>query len=265
MAVVIASGFTGTAQPLNHPRIGWRKITGTVSALSEADGFAAANAATPRTDSFWRPTATTGWLEINAGSAQSVSYAGIAAHDLFTRGASFVIEYFSGSWVQIGPTVTPTDDNAILILFAVTSAQRWRLRITASTSAPTIGVIQFGAVTELPRKSTYAPSISFERARAVSYSANMTEGGHFAGRSIVRTSLTPRMTVEHLSEAWIASEWDAFSRHAESYPFFIADRPGDYPASVAYAWTGGPIIPERAVPNAVIANRVELDLTGFLA
>lgn len=266
MAVHVAAGFTGISYSLSYPRIGWRKISGTVSALSAAAGYAAANAVSPRTDSFWRPTATTGWLEINAGTAQSVSYAGIAAHDLGTRAATVVVEYFNGSvWVQAGPTVTPANDGAILVLFAAISAARWRLRITASAAAPTIGVIQFGAVTELPRKATFAPSISFERARSVTYAANITEGGHFAGRTVVRTSLNPKMAVDYLPETWIASEWDAFALHAETLPFFVADRPGDYAQSVAYAWTNGPAQAQRSIANATVANSVELELTGFLA
>ncbi len=202
--------------PMKNPRIGWRRITGTVSASTAAAGYAAANAATYRTDSFWRPTAATGWLEINA-TASRVSYCGVAAHDLGSKNAAAVVEYYNGSaWVQIGPTVTPADDSAILILFTATEAGRWRLRIIAADAAPTIGVIQFGAITEFPHRAQFTGSVPFNRARQITFAANMTEGGHYAGRSIQRVSLAPSMSVGYLSEEWITDEWDAFAAHAET-------------------------------------------------
>jgi len=251
--------------PLNHPRIGWRRITGTVAASTAAAGYAAANAATYRTDSFWRPTTSTGWWSVSA-TASRVSYCGIAAHDLGSKAATVVVEYYDGAaWVQIGPTVTPTDDSTILIMFSDTLAGDWRLRITAAGAAPTIGVIQFGAITEFPQKAQFTGSVPFNRARQVTFNVNMTEGGHYAGRSIQRVSLTPSMAVANLSETWIADEWDAFAAHAETSPFFIADRPEDQPESVAYAWTAGVVTPQRGVANAAVSSRIELSLTGFLA
>jgi hypothetical protein len=93
----------------------------------------------------------------------------------------------------------------------------------------------------------------------------VSEGGQWLGRSVTRASLSPSMTVNHLSETWVSTEWDAFARYAETSPFFIADRPGSYAASVAYAWTQGDLRAQRSVPNADIANSVTLELTGFLA
>lgn len=266
MAVHIAAGFTGNTYSTKFPRIGHARITGTASALTAAAGYAAANAATYRTDSFWRPTALNSWMKIDPGSAQSVNYAGIAAHDLFTQGCTVRIQ---SSTDDIAWTTqlefTPADDSAIFALFPTVSARYWRAFIIGTGSMPTIGVIQFGAVTEFPRSSVYAPSISFDRTRNATYSANITEGGQWAGRSVVRTTLSPTMQVNYLSEAWIAANWDAFALHAETSPFFIADRPASYPASCAYAWTTADLRAERGTPNAAIANNVTLELTGFLA
>lgn len=265
MAVHVHTGFTGTAVPLDHPRIGWRRITGTVAASSAAAGYAAANGATVRTDSFWRPTALPATWAVDAGSAQAVGYCGIAAHDLGSRGATVIVESSpDGLTWTTRATHVPADDSAILILFARVSVRHWRVRITGA-AVPTIGVIQFGDVTEFPQRAIYAPSVSFEHTRVSTYSVNETDGGQWGGRTLVRQSLAPRMAVSHLSEAWIAAEWVPFARHAEVAPFFVADRPGDFPASVAYAWTRGDLRAQRAVANAAIACSVELDLMGFMA
>jgi len=265
MAVTIAGGFTGTLYPLNTPRIGWRKLTGTISASTAAAGYAAANAATSRTDSFWQPTALAATWRLDAGSAQTVSYCGIAAHDLGSKGCTILVQSSPDDSVwTTRATVVPTDDGAIMALFAAVSARYWRLSISGAGGNPTLGVIQFGAVTEFPQRCTFAPSMSFERTRSAAYSANITEGGQWVGRSRVRTMLSPKITVTHLSEAWVASEWDALALHAETGPFFIADRPSDYPKSVAYAWAQSDLRVERGLAKLSVANSITLELAGFM-
>ena len=266
MAVTIAGGFTGNAYPINNPRIGWRRLSGTVLASTSAAGYAAANAATIRTDSFWQPTALAATWRLDFATAQSVSYCGIAAHDLGTKACTILVQSSpDGATWTTRATVVPTDDGAIMALFATVSARYWRVSISGASGNPTIGVIQFGAVTELPERCAYTGSVSFERTRGASYSANNTEGGQWAGRSLVRTALSPQMAVEHLSEAWIASEWDAFALNCETSPFFIADRPSAYPKSCAYAWTRADLRTSRDIANAAISNSINLELTGFLA
>jgi hypothetical protein len=264
MAVTIRAGFTGNTQPLTHPRIGWRRITGTISASTAAAGFAAANAGTYRTDSFWRPTGLPASWTIDAGSAVAVSYIGIAAHDLGTKGCTVTVSSSPDNVTfTTRVTIVPTDDSAIMGLFASATVRYWRIDITGASGAPTIGVIQFGAVTEFPRPCVYAPSVSFERTRSASYRANISDGGQWLGRSRARVQLSPVMEVQHLAETWLASEWDAFALHAEQAPFFIADRPGSYVNSVAYAWTTDDLRAERGIPNAAISSNVSLSLSGF--
>lgn len=265
MAVTIAGGFTGNLYPLNTPRVGWRRLTGTVAASTSAAGFAAANANTTRTDSFWQPTALAATWRLDAGSAQSVSYCGIAAHDLGSKGCTILVQSSPDDSVWTTRcTVVPTDDSAILALFATVSARYWRLSISGAGGNPTLAVIQFGAVTEFPQRCTFAPSMSFERTRTAAYSANITEGGQWVGRTRVRTMLKPTIAVDHLSEAWVASEWDALALNAETAPFFIADRPSVYPKSVAYAWAQSDLRVERSLAKEDVANSIALELTGFM-
>jgi hypothetical protein len=263
VSVHIAGGFAGNAYPLDTPRIGWRRITGAITASSAAAGYAAANAATSRTDSFWQPTSTGAQWVINAGSAQTVNYIGVAAHDLGAQGTTIAAQS-STDGVTWTPRllITPTDNEAVLGLFGSVSAQYWRV-LLGSTGIPTIGVIQFGEVTEFPAKCVFAPALSFERTRVAQYQANITEGGQWAGRTRVAVSTQPVMSVTNLPEAWIAQEWDAFARAAETEPFFIADRPSVYARSVAYAWSGADLRAERARSVLAASNNITLSLTGF--
>lgn len=265
MGVTVAAGFTGNVYSQATPRLGWRSVAGTPTASSSATGYAATNAYGNRTDSFWQPTAMPAWWKLDAASAQNVSYVGIAGHDLGTRACTVLVQSSTDNSVWTTRlTIVPTDDSAILGLFATVSAQYWRIYITGAVGNPTIAVIRFGEVTEFPRPCIYAPSLSFQRTRIVSYAANMTEGGQFVGRSVVRATLAPKMQVSHLSEAWITAEWDAFALYAETSPFFIADRPSEFPVSCAYGWTTADLRAERSKAVSAIANSVSLELTGFL-
>jgi hypothetical protein len=264
--IVLQDNFIGTEWPLQYPRVGWRRVAGTVAASTSADGFAAANAATARTDSFWRPTALPADWTLTFGAASVVSYVGIAAHTIGTSGATVRLQRWTGSaYVDIpGTSHTPTDDSPILWLLTAAEQTRMRVAITGTT-APLVGVIYIGAVTEWPRLATYSPSVSFERAVNTSFDLNVTDGGSWAGRSITRKRTSPQMQVDHLPEEWINTEFAEFAAASLSQPFFIADRPGRYPRSVAYAWTDGDLIPERTAAKSSIANSVTLSLQGYRA
>lgn len=261
MPVVIATGFTGTSQPLNHPRVGWRRLSGAVTTTNEAEGFEAINADNERTDSFWRPTALPSSWIMSFGDTFPVSYCGIASHTLGSTGCTVEVGRIgaSFSFVTIAEA-TPTNDDPLFFLFPRQNRSSLRIRVSGGADMPLLGVVWFGDVTEWPRPAVYAPSVSFQRAKRSAFATNETEGGKFVGRRRIRQELRPAMEVEHLSESWITSEFDAFARHAETLPFFIADRPGDYPASVAFAWADSDLIPERSYPKATIANRVSMEL-----
>lgn len=265
MAVHIAAGFTGTTYPLNYPRIGWRRITGTISASTAEAGFAASNAGNPRTDSFWRPTEAPATWAIDAGSAVSVSYVGIAAHDLGAQAATVVVESSANNTDWTARLTVAPNNTALFGLFAVVSARYWRIRISSASAPPTLGVIQFGAVTEVPQRAQYVGSVSFDRAEVIDIDQNVSEGGQWLGASVRQRFLDLSMSVAHLSETWVASEWNPFSAHARrAQPFFVADRPGEFVNSCAYAWTQSDLRPVRDVPNAVVANAVDMQMRGYL-
>jgi hypothetical protein len=263
MSVVIAAGFTGITHDLSHPRVGWRRLTGTVTGSTSAAGFAAANAATSRTDTFWRPTALNATWTVDFGSAQNVSYCGIASHTLGSSGCTVFFATWNGSTWDTVASTTPGDDGPILFLCGTRNVSQARITISGGATMPLVGVVFFGAVTEWPRKAVYAPSVSMQRAKVTEFSTNTTEGGQWAGRSVVRRYTTPKMQVDNLPESWIASEFDAFAAYAEREPFFIADKPGTYAASVAYAWATADLVPDRAIPNADVSNSVTLEMIGF--
>jgi hypothetical protein len=260
MSVVIASGVTNT----HLPRLGWRAITGTITASSAASGFGAALAATPQTYSAWRPTALPATWAIDAGSAQAVDYCGIGAHEIGSNGGTVFVEYLVGSTWTLAATVTPTDDTALLFLFPEVTAQEWRVRITGGTPAR-VGNIRFGKVTTLPRQSTFAPALPITEAEQFTYNVNVSATGEWLGRSVVAAGLEFSFQVEHVSETFAAGEWALFRKHCNegSATFYVAPKPAAYPKEVAYAWPSDTVRANRAFPKKEISRTIELQCNGY--
>lgn len=254
MSVIIQSGFVGINEPLDHPRIGWRAITGDAIGTNPRAGFSRENALDPRTAIAWSPTgAAPAQIGVDAGESVTASYCGVAGHDLGTQNASVSVQRWTGSsWTNIIGSQLINRDDAILFLFAPVDASRFRLNISSADNPVRIGHVRFGMVTEIPRRSGYGGTTPISEGRRYDYDALRTNNGAFLGRSIVSTSLQFQVSVQHVSETWRASEWVPFREHANrgDATFFAADRPIDYPEDVAYAWSNEPVRAERGIANA---------------
>jgi hypothetical protein len=257
--ILFEPGFSGTEFPLEHPRIGAHAISGTVAASTEAAGFSAIFAANLNTTQWWRPTAVPATWDLTFTSA-TVSYFGIAAHDLFTVGATLEVQRWDGAaWVTI-ITHTPTDNSVIFGLLIRTSRDRMRFRFTGGI--PTIGVISMGDVIEFPQRCQYTGSTSFELANQDEYRDTLSEGGQVLDRFRTRRSIPARMEVSHLSEAWSDSVLTLLRTYAKDWPIFMADRPASRPKSVVFGLTKAPIQPERTIPQHRVAMSVTIEVMG---
>lgn len=262
MTVVVAT----VVPDLHLPRIGWRSISGTITASGEAEGFEATLAADPATYTAWMPDALPATWELDAGALVAADYCAIGAHNLGTVGATVQVQAFFGAigdWVTIAQE-SPEDDSAILFLFVVPNRQRWRLVITGPTP-PRIGNIRFGVATKLPRRSTFAPALPISEAERLEYQSNVSATGEWLGRSVVSAGLEFTVAVEHMPEDFAADEWADFRRHANEGDgtFYIAPKPEDYPDEVAYAWPLEPVRAERSIPVAGIARATEIRCGGY--
>ena len=241
--IVIQSGYSPTI-PLTHSRIGHRTITrtGTATASSTATGFSADAPLNGLTYEYWKPTSMPATWAVDAGSASSVNYCGIAAHTLGSSSATVTVQYSTNNstWVNVDST-SPTDDSPIFFLFAPVSARYWRLSISGSV-APAIGVIYFGASLDMQRPcfSGLNP-INFSRETAIR--TNRSEGGQFLGRSIIRQGSSMSVGFRHLDYSWYKTNFDPFVEDALRYGFFFAWRPQGYPETIGYVWTTEDIRP----------------------
>lgn len=266
MTVVVETDFVGTEYNLNHPRVGWRRMAGTVTASTAADGFAASNAGTPRTDTAWRPTAATATWTLTPDAPDVISYIGIAGHDLGTQNATLSLQIDTGTGFTTVPgcTVSPEDDDPVMFLFEPVAVDAVRINITAADAAPTVAVIAAGDVTEWPRYAQWTGQPITE-GDDISFANNQSDTGNWLGRTKTSNGLAFSVQVAHLPESWRQDEFKAFKAHAngEIATFFIAHRSWDYPDEVAYAWLTDLATMSRDIPNRRASGAVTLNCRGY--
>jgi hypothetical protein len=244
------------------PRIGWRAITGTVTASSAAAGYEASRAVGFETYDGWKPTALPARWDVQAAAATTASYMGVAAHDLdgYTVAPQ---RWLSGAWVDIAPARVISGSSAIFWLFPGVSSDRFALRIVSGPGLPVVGHIRFGSVLKVPRHATYTGD-PLDEGETVRMRQNLSETGEYLGAVVEGNGLTGRLEIEHLPETFRLGEWRQFKQFAErAGTFFVAPKPNSYPGEVAYAWLAGRANVTRQIPKRDITGSVSLDIQGY--
>lgn len=256
--VVVQNGFN-PAVPLTHSRIGIETIgrTGTVSASSALAGFPASSAANPLTYEFWKPATVPATWVVDAGSAVTVDYVGIASHNLGTAAATITLQRSSDNtnWVDVVST-TAGNDAPIMFLFAPLTFRYWRVLVDGNDIA--IGVINIGKVLEMER-ACFAGISPIDLSRRTVIRPNVSEGGQWLGRSIIRQGSATSVTFRHLTNNFYRNSFDSFVKEALEYPFFFAWRPEGYPESIGYVWTQTDIVPTTMGVRDFLEVTIDMD------
>ena len=125
--------------PLNHARIGYDNLirSATVTTTGgEESGFPADAIERSTTWERWKPTNLPATIDIDAGSGDTASYLGIAAHTLGSTGATIQLEYSADNVEFFSvETLSPADDSPVFLLFNPTQARYWRTTTLGSGAA----------------------------------------------------------------------------------------------------------------------------------
>jgi hypothetical protein len=234
MSVVIESGFTGNSEPIDQPRICFDVPSITASATSTAAGSDVSWLTDGETWSVWEGGSTSQTITLSFTAGQ-VSYAGIAAHNLGSTGATVQLRA-GGATIS---THNPTDDSAILFLFSNRVASSVQFVISGGFAVPQIAVALAGEALELPRLSVFT-GLPISESKQVRYRHNQSIRGDVLGRAVEGAELRFDVTVQNLPETFRAAAgditWKGFIDYVDSFgPFFIAAKPESYPDDVAYA------------------------------
>lgn len=218
--------------------------TGTVTASSEATGFAKENAYDWLAYDWWKPTATGfSYLTVDCGTAKPCDYLALHAHDLFTNGSSITLQYSTDDFVadinDAFAAFIPASDGPMVKTFPQLNVRYYRLRILAPNIS-SIGIAAFGAMLQLPTGvlTGFTPPTLMYDNEVTNHRSN---GGAYIGRSVRRRGGKKGIPLRFgdVSAAWVRADWAAFLDHAEVKPFFFSWNQETYPDEAVFAWTEG--------------------------
>lgn len=226
--------------PLNHARIGYQNtLTGVYSSVN---GVNHANLLTPSTYDKYRVTGN-GSVTLESTALSMCDYVGIAAHNLGSQGANLTVKVsaVAGSGEVTIYNQVPSNNNALFIRFTEQNCKYLTIELSSSSDLE-IGVVFLGAELEMMRPifSGHKPSVLNSNDTTT---PQMSDGGQFLGKQIVRQGFTTSADFQHLSDEWYRDKFQPFVEHAKTRPYFWAWNLLESPEDVVYAWTNGNISP----------------------
>jgi hypothetical protein len=229
---------------MGAPRIGYENffaLSGSVvTASSEASGFPKENAYDWNTVDGWSPTAAgTAYLTVDRGSADVADYFALVAHTLADVSGTVKVQYSSNgsSWTDASVLKTPTTNAPMFVTFTSASYRYWRLVITSTGSAPFIGLAFIGQALELDR-AVGSGFILPHEAHDDKYVNQVSEGGQFLGRSVIRQGVATDLVFTLQTLTFVRGAWRTFVEHAKLRPWFFAWNPA-YSDDAILAWMEG--------------------------
>lgn len=171
--------------------------------------------------------------------------------------------YNSGAPIEATDIDLPShdDDRPIMRLVEESArSDRFRVRLAGQTT-PVVGVIYIGKALEMERP-LYAGHTPINLARSTVVRPNVSAGGQFLGRSIIRAGSKGSWSWSNLTAAWIREYLDPFLISARTTPFFILWRPNRFPGEAGYCWTMGDQIPTNTGPQALMSFTLDAEGLG---
>jgi len=255
----VVSGLEFNTEPLNHARIVYENLALgiTPTASSSAAGRPAIAATYPTTYEYWTPTTLPATWSVDLGSAKNVDSIGMVGDML---GCTVAIQYSTNNstWVTVD-TRTVVTDRINMFLFLSVSARYWR--VSVSVQIPRISVIYIGTALAMQRP-IYQGHTPLTLSRTTDLSNNVSEGGQYLGRSIIRTGAESSAAWSNLRADWYRANFDPFVRAARTAPFFFGWRPAQYPAELGFVWTDKDIAPDNSGPRNFMS--VDVGFKGLI-
>lgn len=265
MSVVIESVFKGITQALDFPRICFDAHTATATATGTASGSDVNWITDGETWTVWQGDAVSQTVTLTFAGATKTAYAGIAAHNLGTSGATVELRLDGVSIV----TATPDDDSALLFLFKPRDVTTVEFVISGGSVAPQMAVAQAGMPLEMPRLSDFL-GLPISESKQVTYRHQTSITGDVLGRAVEGASMSFELPVQYLPETFRTDagtvSWKAFIDHVDNVgPFFVASKPSKYPDDVAYARVTERPRFNRELPNKAASGSVVFKCMGYVA
>lgn len=259
------SGYTvGANRPLNHARILWNAISGTITA-SGTGGDLAANQYTFQR---WACGALPATWTLETAADASVDTVFIAGHNLGTTSSTVTIGTSAATTgaFTTRATIVSTDNSTIAAMFntgagAAHTIRRIQITVSGASSAVQIGIIRAGVALQM-EQPVFGGVRPIGLNRAVETRHSISETGQWLGRTIQRQAAVSSMDWAHLSSAWYRTNFAPFALALPQTPFGLIQNPLRMPESVAWAWTDTTPAPENM--GIIDYMSVSLPITGLL-
>jgi hypothetical protein len=254
MIKIASARTTALGTTTDNPFIAWDNLAATATlggAATLTDG-AASNAVDGNTYDYWLPNVTgaTCSFRVTFGAARTISFVGIAAHNLATLGLSAQVQRSTdggATWLAAGAgSAAPTDDSPVGWRMVTTGADAadWRILISGTSAgmAVQIGVVFFGDDLVFPQRfyQGFSPVIS---PTEVQLQSNVSAGGNLLGSSVVRRGSTLQAPFRNIDPTFVRSSMAGLIPHFnEGGGVFFAWRPATYSEDLHYAWREGDVI-----------------------
>lgn len=256
MSVIIQSGYSPTPE-LTHARIGYESIAygKTPTASSAASGYPAIAATYPTTYEYWQPNTVPATWAIDNAVPVACDFVGLVGD---FNGGTVDVQYSDdgSSWTtQVSGQIT---GRVTMFLFESVTARYWRIQVT--NQIPSVSVVYIGKALAMQRR-IYQGHSPLTLSRNTELTNNISEGGQYLGRSIVRQGVATDAAWSHLKADWYRSNFDPFVQSARTLPFFFAWRPSQFPQELGFVWTDGDVQPTNSGPKDYMS--VSLNMRGI--
>lgn len=259
MTISTASYTVGSNQPLNHARILYAPLSGTIT----GDGVNPAYAANDYTSQRWTLIpGSNAWTLVTAADAD-IDCVFIAAHNLSGKTVTIsTADTVSGTHTDRA-TASPTDNTTIAILFnnAGTAYPIREVKVTVNEGTDVaIGIIRAGLALQMPIP-IYGGHRPLNLNRVTEAQQQFSETGQWLGRIIKRRAVTSAYEWEYLTPAWYDTYFEPFAQTLPLKPFCIAGNPSKIASDVGFVWTDRDVEPVQMGIQAF--RSVGLNVTGY--
>lgn len=259
MTISTASYTVGSNQPLNHARILYAPLSGTIT----GDGTNPSYAANDYTSQRWVliPGANA-WTLVTAADAD-IDCVFIAAHNLSGKTVTISTAATVGGTHTDRATASPTDNTTIAILFNNTGAAYTIREVKVTVNEGTdvaIGIIRAGLALQMPIP-IYGGHRPLNLNRVTEAQQQFSETGQWLGRIIKRRAVTSAYEWEYLPPSWYDTYFEPFAQTLPLQPFCIAGNPSKITSDVGFVWTDRDVEPVQMGIQAF--RSVSLNVTGY--
>lgn len=260
MTISTAYYTVGTNQPLNHARILYAPLYGTIT----ADGTNGSYAANNYTSQRWTlAPGTNNWTLLTSSDA-SLDCLFIAAHNLSGKTVTISTSDTPSGTHVTRAIVSPTDNTTIGVIFNATTGYAHVVReIRVSVNDGTdvaIGIIKAGLALQMPIP-IYGGHRPLNLNRVTEAQQQFSETGQWLGRIEKRRAVTTTYDWEYLKSTWYDTNFEPFAKTLPLNPFCIAGNPSKIGSDVGFVWTDRDLDPQNM--GIKTFRSVSLSVTGY--